>query len=226
MKNILNKFKKLKNKKAVASLIAIVVSVVLVGSLSIGTLSFLSTQTRETAKNEINNITSAITKVAEENRQNSPSNDNNQYENCLHETTVLKNVSETYTGDICCATCGIIVQAGSEILAPALREGYLNGIWQFNDELTAIDNEMEENIEFNSNSEEYNHLQVCYGAFMIGVNVNYQQRLNDGTLGNHGTVFSDDCWGIEEYRTITFTSEQQVSMEFWNWFVANATQIL
>ena len=70
MKKNLNKFKKIKNKKAAASLIAIVASVVVVGSLSIGILSFLSTQARETAKNEINNTMNTITDIAEANRNN------------------------------------------------------------------------------------------------------------------------------------------------------------
>ena len=60
MKNISNKIKLFKNKKAVASLIAIVVSVTLVASLSIGVFSFLSTSIRNTAETEINNITSDV----------------------------------------------------------------------------------------------------------------------------------------------------------------------
>ncbi len=47
-----------------------------------------------------------------------------------------------------------------------------------------------------------------------------------------GTYFYHSDGGWEEYvslcgesiKTITFTSEQQVSDEFYNWFIANATQ--
>ena len=35
----------------------------------------------------------------------------------------------------------------------------------------------------------------------------------------------DGYWEDDKHRTITFTREQQVSMEFWNWFTANATKI-
>ena len=114
---------------------------------------------------------------------------------------------------------------------PALREGYLSGTWKFKDTLTVPDKDLVENIEFSTNEGgkhiTYTNIGV-YSASHLGipVEVSYNQYFSDGSLGiDSGTMYTIDSWYDESVQTIIFTREQQVSLEFWNWFTSNATKI-
>ena len=112
---------------------------------------------------------------------------------------------------------------------PEIREGYLSGTWVFDDELGTIgaDEGMRENIKFkiNLNGKEMTFCGIDVSIVLMGwsetgIEMAY---LDDGTYGEHYVEYSG-YWIDEQAKTITFTHEQQVSMDFWNWFTAHATK--
>ena len=104
----------------------------------------------------------------------------------------------------------------------------LKGIWVFNDVLSAPSAELEQEIEFS--------LSTIYGtASATGFDVNLSD--SDVEVIFLGTSIGDviayeyeeNGWRTDygdDIQTITFTSEQEVSDVFYEWFVANATEVV
>jgi hypothetical protein len=107
---------------------------------------------------------------------------------------------------------------------PAQREGYLGGTWKFNDVLSnpnfedGYNVDIQFNAKFDTEDEEFTSM-VLYNNW-IGFAVTY--GFDDGTY--YDMYYSDQWIGTTD-KVITFAYEQQVSTEFYNWFIANATQI-
>ena len=106
----------------------------------------------------------------------------------------------------------------------ALIAGYstpsyaLSGTWTFKDTLTTS-NVSEEAITFTANNQSYGKIQ-----FVTVDGVDYVQFYH--TTNGAMTVYYHDTktWASDQYKTITFTTEQEVSEEFYNWFITNATK--
>ena len=106
-----------------------------------------------------------------------------------------------------------------------LKEGYLDGTWKFNETLTKPTSTSGDYIDYTTNGISYNSLSFHFpdgcgpDAFELEVEANHK------SIYYSYSGMTPAGWVSEEYRTISFTSEQQVSMDFWNWFTANATRI-
>ncbi len=105
--------------------------------------------------------------------------------------------------------------------------GYLSGTWKFNDVLNPTNTNISENIVYRANIggtvEEYNKMDLA--GFAGTFTVQYNVIEDDGEYGiNSGEVYWDS-WNGEESKTIIFTTKQQVSPEFYDWFIANATKV-
>ena len=106
----------------------------------------------------------------------------------------------------------------------------LSGVWKFNSTLSIVNAyDFYTYVNFTSNGKEYTAIsfeesgvpdgypyELCYNV-EAAVDYEYVYVLeSDGT----------DGWESEAYRTVDFGSEeQQVPYEFYDWFIANATQV-
>ena len=116
---------------------------------------------------------------------------------------------------------------------PEIREGYLSGTWKFNDRIVVPSNELTQTIEFTSYCDGQNNFKftgISASSWMTLFELRYYRTdISEWylvyTRNDEGNTTSDIWYDNQERQKITFTSEQQVSMEFWNWFTANATKI-
>ena len=119
-----------KIKKAAVSFITLVIAVVLISSLTIGVTSTLSTKTREITKTEMNNTAQNYQQKTNKyiNKMNNPGyvppsgsgtgggpsnpDDSGGSFVCYHPRSVVKYASLTYTGDVYCQDCGVLLFTG------------------------------------------------------------------------------------------------------------------
>lgn len=111
----------------------------------------------------------------------------------------------------------------------------VKGTWRFNDVLTFPTGKIEEKVRFanalaieslGQNLTRFNIL-VYTDSFndrydIIAISINYE---NDSAEAMTVFATTEGGWYDEEFKTITFTEEQEVSDEFYEWFTANATRI-
>ncbi len=118
---------------------------------------------------------------------------------------------------------------------PTIKEGYLSGTWIINE--NAIQDskitKLSQKISFTSyNDGNYNVLFTGFeiDTWMTLTELRYEMKdtgewlLVYNTIGG-ATEQNNGYWYDDANRTIMFTHEQQVSTEFYNWFIANATKI-
>ena len=107
--------------------------------------------------------------------------------------------------------------------------GYLSGTWKFN-EIIVSSKSLTEDVEFTSSYNSQTNFKftgISTSVWMNQVDLSY--RMPD--TGEWLIVFTPLGGGIGEEnvwdgdQTITFTSKQEVSPEFYDWFVANATKV-
>ena len=114
----------------------------------------------------------------------------------------------------------------------------VKGTWRFNDVLDLVDNNLTANINFTSTAtyipDGVKYVYSCEALRLReGYEVTYFEYLvqssvpEDATFPWWRSVYWSNNWDAEHYddgiKTITFTSEQEVSDEFYDWFTANAT---
>ena len=116
---------------------------------------------------------------------------------------------------------------------PENREGYLSGTWRFDSLLVeaSFEHFYTVNIDFSTN---YNGNTTYYSSMVFYTDENLgspdfaisYQYADDGTyIDVYISDFDEKPWCEDGAQTITFITEQQVPIEFYNWFIANATKI-
>ena len=117
----------------------------------------------------------------------------------------------------------------------------LSGTWKFNDELTRpsfayLEPDEEDcifSIEFDIDIYDNGpvHCTAIRALYWRGqpdvfdIEVYNPDGEKDTIYNSNGLYYMPEYWCCENAKTITFTAEQQVPDEFYNWFIANATQI-
>lgn len=124
-------------KKAAVSLIALIITTTIVGSLTVGITSDLSSVARKTTYNEINETMISTQNIAESLRKDTPINKPENIppvENCAHKNIILKNTTDTYSGDSYCADCDILIEKGYQTL-----NSLANTTWRMNPKINNYD---------------------------------------------------------------------------------------
>ena len=104
----------------------------------------------------------------------------------------------------------------------AIEEYKLSGTWMFNEVIYTPDpnatepQNIRQSIIFTSNNQMYTELEIS------GLSV---PTISYGQDGNFSHILIASSWCEIEYKTITFTSEQVVSKEFYDWFINNAIPV-
>lgn len=98
----------------------------------------------------------------------------------------------------------------------------LSGVWQFDDDLTGEAGTIEQSIKFERPGGEVFSSIIFY---MDENGDDASLSIYNSTYDNNETVF-DKGWIDQSYRIIDFGTEpQEVSQEFYDWFVANAEKL-
>lgn len=118
--------------------------------------------------------------------------------------------------------------------ATEVKPKTLKGTWRFNEVLTVMDTYGQQSVNFTVNVvyEGMSATAVCTGIELAniddGLDRLYFVSITEGFEGDIG-VWSTGGWYTDTFgegiKTITFTTEQEVSEDFYNWFVANATEV-
>ena len=111
------------------------------------------------------------------------------------------------------------------------NEYYVSGTWILNEDISLPSDNLDEHIEFTVTSDQgietYNNF-VVYIADQWGIpafaEVTYNKYNQNGKYVDGEIVYTMYAWSDKSYKTITFTSEQTVSKEFYDWLIANATK--
>lgn len=116
-----------------------------------------------------------------------------------------------------------------------IEEYKLSGIWTFNDELMPHDEEKDIIQEINftttlgvldTSQKLCSEIKLSYRTGVIAPGLEYDQVMIYYHNDTEYTVYSTEySWDGSLGKTITFTSEQSVSKEFYDWFTANAIPI-
>lgn len=113
------------------------------------------------------------------------------------------------------------------LIANAVQEGYVSGVWTFNDTLPLFENgdSIEYDIAFTSNGKSYMCINCYNTPGPVGdVTMNYYVE-KTGFVGPDFDNAYDSGWANDDYRLVDFGSIPQfVSEEFYTWLTANATQ--
>jgi hypothetical protein len=110
----------------------------------------------------------------------------------------------------------------SNIVTYMKVDGALYGAYEFNDTLRtpSVQNISQKiNYTMNINGEDIQYTNISISdddgdVFMSGLNIN-----------GGGTTFFGSKWNDGVSKIITFTSKQNVSTEFYDWFIANTTKL-
>ena len=109
----------------------------------------------------------------------------------------------------------LIWDGSCETLDPIDPEGFVSGVWVFNEDIpTSHEHFM--GVEFTCGWDEFNEIRLDSKPWRMEFDYN----------GNGGTtVWYTGTWIEEKYRTIDFGVEpQEVSPEFYAWLTANAVK--
>ena len=128
-------------------------------------------------------------------------------------------------------------QPDTPVTPPEVQEYKLSGTWKFNDKLTPPNEDLIQlDTYFTCKFDDIEYTLWFIGLDVWGagneVGMNYWWGDNPGLGYSSGSSYIayDAVGGFEgdpfakNLKTITFTSEQEVSQEFYEWFIANATQ--
>lgn len=86
------------------------------------------------------------------------------------------------------------------------------GTYKWNDSVSLID--IDQDIEFTSNNTQYTIIKSNEGRAVITYTTSYM-----------AAVYNNGAWTDNSYKTITLSTDQQVSQEFYTWFIANANKV-
>lgn len=111
----------------------------------------------------------------------------------------------------------------------------LSGNWKFNDVLTVTEALPLETIEFISNGNKVGNILVdFYGTTLPSGVVRKTVEIGYGLVQENGTIMGlcaytnslGQYWLDPEYANVSFTKEQTVTKAFYEWFVANASEVV
>lgn len=101
---------------------------------------------------------------------------------------------------------------GVAFLAVRTKVTLEEGTYKWKDNVTLID--IDQDIEFTSNNTQYTIIKSNEGRAVITYTTSYM-----------AAVYNNGAWTNEAYKTITLSTDQQVSQEFYTWFTANANKV-
>lgn len=86
------------------------------------------------------------------------------------------------------------------------------GTYKWNDSVSLID--IDQDIEFTSNNTQYTIIKSNEGRAVITYTTSYM-----------AAVYNNGTWTNEAYKTITLSTDQQVSQEFYNWAITQGNLV-
>lgn len=132
----------------------------------------------------------------------------------------LEDISTNSSGDynITIGTSDVVIDFTVTVTSTAVVQYKLSGSYVFNDTITAYDGSIYEDIEF-SDGEQIAYLTIVLNQDMV--------TYGDTPLGKgiYDSVYYDGTWKQKQYKYINLgNTPQEVSENFYNWFIANATK--
>ena len=100
----------------------------------------------------------------------------------------------------------------------------IKGVWVFNEALTKPDSDIKQAVNFTYNNSPF-YDRTSWAGFRIYGSPPNLMMAYDGVINNGQSPYGSSGWGEGYSRVVDFgKTEQTVSDEFYNWFIANARQ--